>query len=217
MRAALGPAMRPASAVFALISCAVAWKAASGAEPDQLSIANLRAKYPEAVVEKLLEKRSVVLPRGDDDFEGFRALVIFDAPPAQVMRLLSQGTRQAEYRPELREVRAVGRHEGRSIEQHRLRIAFINVVYRVSTHVDFEKFRIAWELDARYDNDVERVEGYWEIAALTDGRSLGHFATIVDVGPAVPNFLEYVLTARLLPDSIENMRRWVDSKGRYRP
>ena len=133
------------------------------------------------------------------------------------MRLLSQSARQAEYRSELREVLPLDRHEGRNIEQHRLRIAFVNVIYRVSTRVDFEQARIVWNLDDRYDNDVERIEGHWQIETLPHDRSLGHFATVVDVGAALPDFLENAITARLLPETIENIRRWVDSDGRYRP
>lgn len=190
--------------------------AGSAAKSDLVSIPELHAKHPERLVEALLQEGSVVLPR-QGDIEGFRALVVFDQPPGRVMRLLSQSARQAEYRPELREVEPLDRHEGRNIEQHRLRIVFVNVVYRVSTHVDFERFRIVWNLDDRYDNDVERIEGYWQIDELADGRSLGHFATVVDVGAALPDFLENAITARLLPETIENIRRWVDSDGRYRP
>ena len=101
--------------------------------------------------------------------------------------------------------------------QHRLRIAFVNIVYRVRTHVDFGQSRIVWNLDDRYDNDVERIEGHWQIDELADGRSLGQFATVVDVGAALPDFLENAITARLLPETIENIRRWVDSEGRHRP
>ena len=209
--------MRPASVALASISSAVLMNIASTAKADVVTIAMLRTRYSEQIVETLFEERRVVLPRGDDNFEGFRALVVFDEPPGRVMRLLSQSARQAEYRPELREVELVGRHEGRNIEQHRLRIAFINIVYRVSTRVDFEQSRIVWKLDDRYDNGVARIEGYWKIDELADGRSLGHFATIVDVGAALPDFLEHAITAKLLPSTLENTRRWVDSNGRYRP
>ena len=209
--------MRPASFALALLSCMVAWRALAGGEAPRLGIQELRASHPKEVVDRLLEAGSVVLPRGEGEFEGFRALVIFEAPPDQVMQMLSQSARQAEFRPELREVRALGGHAGRSIEQHRLRIAFINVVYRVRTHVDFQQYRISWELDSRHVNDLERVEGSWEITGMTGGGSLGRFASIVDVGVALPDFLEDRLTAKLMPSFIENMRRWVDSKGRYRP
>lgn len=209
--------MRAASVSLALITSAVLMNPASIAKADVVTIAELRSRYPENIVAALLEEKGVVLPRGDDHTEGFRALVVFDEPPGHVMRLLSQSARQTEYRPELREIELVGRHEGRSIEQHRLRIAFVNIVYRVSTRVDFERSRIAWNLDDRYDNGVTRIEGYWKIDELADGRSLGHFATIVDVGAALPDFLENAITAKLLPSTLENTRRWVDSNGRYRP
>jgi len=209
--------MRPPDVALALISGALLVNVASVARSDRATVPDLYSKHPEDVVDELLEEGSVVLPQGDDDFEGFRALLIFKQPPARVMQLLSQSARQAEYRPELREVQTIGRNVAGTTEQHRLRIAFVDVVYRVHTRTDFAQSRIAWALDPHYDNAVERIEGSWKVDELSDGRSLGHFSTIVDVGAALPDFLENAIAAKLLPSTIENIRRWVDSDGRYRP
>ena len=52
---------------------------------------------------------------------------------------------------------------------------------------------------------------------MEDGRTLGRSGTSVDVGSAVPAFLQDWLTRKKLPQTMERVRLWVDSGGTYRP
>jgi hypothetical protein len=146
-----------------------------------------------------------------------RGYVLFEAPRPEVMRLLSQSARQQEYRPELRRLRTIRRTEGESIDEHRMVILFVKITYRLRQRVDFEAHRIAWDLDPEFDTPIRAIEGSWELYEMADGGTLGSFATRVDVGPALPAFLQEYATRKSVPRTLERTRRWVDSHAAWRP
>ena len=43
------------------------------------------------------------------------------------------------------------------------------------------------------------------------------FGSRIDVGPALPAFLQDMATRSKLPEAMQNVRRWVDSGGTWRP
>ena len=127
--------------------------------------------------------------------------------------LLAQTSRQNEYRPELEAIETLESREDGSIDEQRLRIMFIDIRYHLRNRVDPLKRRIHWELAPGFENDLERVEGSWELYALEDERTLGVFSTIVELGSAMPSFLQDYVTRKNLPGTLERCRRWVDGNG----
>ena len=98
-----------------------------------------------------------------------------------------------------------------------MKIMFMAIDYRLRTHFDWEGARIWWELDPAFDNHLESVEGFWELFDLDGQRTLGRFGTRVSVGPALPEWLQDYATRKNLPQTMEHVRRWIDSGGTYRP
>ena len=72
-------------------------------------------------------------------------------------------------------------------------------------------------LDPRFPNDVRFLEGYWELQAVDAEHTMGRTGTQVDVGQAMPAFLQDAATRNNLHDTLDRCRRWIDSDGRYRP
>ena len=93
----------------------------------------------------------------------------------------------------------------------------LEIDYRVRTHYDYERSRIDWKLDPNFDNDLQDIEGYWELYELDENRTLGKFGTRVSVGQAMPIWLQDYATRKNVPQTMDRMRRWVDSDGTYRP
>jgi len=153
----------------------------------------------------------------DGDGTLMTALVVFEQPRSRAMRLLSQTARQGEYRPELKRVETVERGDQMVVDEHQMKIMFMQIDYRVRTHYDFERSRISWKLDPDFENDLEEIEGSWELYEMDENRTLGRFGTKVSVGKAMPIWLQNYATRRNLPQMMERMRRWVDSDGTYRP
>lgn len=146
------------------------------------------------------------------------ALVLFDQPRARVTGLLREAERQTEYRPELVAVRTVTARDGQRVDEQRIRILFHELVYRVRYRED-SSGRLSWDLDQGFENDLARMRGFWEFYEFEadPGRTLGRFGSDVDVGRAVPRFVQKGLGRKTVFRYVENLRRWIDSDGTWRP
>jgi hypothetical protein len=174
-------------------------------------------QYPSDVVQRLHEKKLVLLPsaHGQSDYVG--ALVLFEQPRQKALKLLSQTARQIEYIPEIDSIESVRRSGSMSVDKHCLRIMFIRIDYRILTRFDAKSARIWWDLDPDYDNDLHLLKGFWELYEMDAERTLGHFGTRVEVGPILPAYFQEIATRRQVPRIMERVRYWVDSDGSYRP
>ena len=187
-------------------------------------ISKLLAAQPPVITERLESDGLVVLVTADDP--GTRSskrssvvigFVLFDPDPAETYRLLSQTARQIEYRTELKGIDTLGWTDSGPVDQHRIRILFQRYTYHLQYHLDPEARSVRWELDDDYENDLSRVDGGWELFEMRGGHTLGRFTTSIEVGAGVPRFLQNYFTRKNLPSTLGNCRRWVNSKGRYRP
>jgi hypothetical protein len=165
---------------------------------------------PEAVVETLLQEKLSLL---DEPGELVRAYVLFDQPLDRVWELLTQTGRQAEFRSEIEKLVTVAELPDGHVDEHQIRILFVDMSYRLRYRFDPEHWRILWQLDPGSMNRMRRVEGYWELYEMDAEHTLGRFATLVDVGDALPSFVEEAVTRKTLPRTLENCRRWVNSQG----
>jgi hypothetical protein len=177
----------------------------------------LIADLPPELASRLVEKGWILLQEIDQEQASFTggyllAYVIFDRPRPEVFRLLQQTERQPEYRPELRSVIRVKELPDGRVDEHRIKIMLMNIVYRLRFRIDRPASRIYWELDPTFDNDLERAEGFWELDDFDKGRTLARFGNVVDVGPALPSSLQDMITRRKLPATIEAVREWVGSQ-----
>ena len=69
-----------------------------------------------------------------------------DMPPQQVLSLLAQTGRQREYRPDLRSIESIEHTRVAAVDQHRMRVLFINVEYRVRYQFDYEHGQMTWRM-----------------------------------------------------------------------
>jgi hypothetical protein len=169
-----------------------------------------------------LEERRVLLRTPPQTANGSRtgraeALVLFEQPRDRVLELLAAPARQAEYRPELKRLEVVAHANGVDVVEHEVRFMLTRLRYWTRQTVDREAGRIWWTLDPERRSELAALDGLWELQALDERRTLGRFTTRIDVGPALPAFLQDYATRRRLPEAMELVRRWVDSGGRWRP
>ena len=98
-----------------------------------------------------------------------------------------------------------------------MRIMFFDLTYRIRYQIDFDIGLISWKLDPDFENSLQALEGFWELYQLDDQRTLARFGTALEAAPALPAFLQDMVTRSKLPNSIEHCRKWVNSDGTYRP
>jgi hypothetical protein len=204
--------LRPAWLVVALLGLALL-----GARP---SAEDVLAGEPPALVEQLLGEGTVLLDDAGEGTESFVvAYVVFERSLEDVLDLLRQAERQTEYRPELRAVRTVADLPDGRVDEHRLRILFKNLTYRLRYREEDGGAHLSWSLDEGYENDIRRLDGFWDLYTFdrSAARTLGRFGSNVDVGAGVPRFIQEGMSRKTVVRYIENCRRWVDSDGRWRP
>jgi hypothetical protein len=189
-----------------------------------VSAASPRAKdvlvdYSEAIRTSLLSKGIVMLPSaGPGHPEGsIAALVLFEKPRERTYRMLSQAERQGEYQSDVSEVVHIERFEGGQVDEHRIKMMFVKIAYRLKFALDPSSRRILWGLDDRFDNGVEHISGSWELWQHGETQTLGRFATLVRVGKGLPSWLEESVSRTRVPVTVESAREWVNSDGRWRP
>lgn len=144
------------------------------------------------------------------------AYVLFDKPRARAMELVTDPTRQTEWRPGIEDVRVVERSPPNRVDEVRMKVLFRELVYRVAYHRDPATERISWTLDPTFDNSLTTFEGFWEFYPMADDRTLGRFGTRVDAGAAIPAFMQRNLTRRSVVETMGNCLRWVNSDGTWR-
>ena len=160
----------------------------------------------------LLDETDGAGPHGTE-----RALVLFQQPRAEVLRLLTSTPRQKEYRPELSRLEVVEATDEGDVVEYRVSFMLTTLRYRARHGWDFASGRVWWSLDPSFHNDMRVLDGLWELRALDPQRTLGRFSTRIDLGPALPAFLQDYATRKQLPASMDAVRRWVDSLGSWRP
>lgn len=208
--------MKPAGRAAWLLVL-LAWPTAAVAEDSPAE--RVLAEQPRELVSRLRDEGVVVLEdvANPHAHEFVIAYVSFQRPRREVVDLMVQSQRQTEYRPELREVKLIEESGHQRVDEYRMKIMFTSLVYRVRYQRDPETDRIDWSLDPEFDNDLRRLDGFWEFFAWGDGRTLGRFGSIVDVGPAVPRFIQNGMARRTVVRTVANVRHWIDSGGRWRP
>ena len=174
--------------------------------PPQGQLAELEREHV-----KLQEEKSDPAARG-----AARALVLFERPLAEVVRLLKATMRQKEYRPELARLDMIESKDHSDVAEYRLRFMLTSLRYRAHIAWD-DQGHIWWTLDPTFDNDMKVLDGLWELRELDANRTLGRFTTRIDLGPALPEFLQEYATRKKLPESMDAVRQWVDSGGSWRP
>ena len=146
-----------------------------------------------------------------------RAFVLFSKPRSRVLQLLLQTDRQTEYRHELAKLQTVERFENGLVMENEMRMMLRPIRFWLRYQWDVDAGRISWSLDPRFPNDVRQVEGFWELQELDAEHTMARTGTQVDVGTAIPAFLQEAATRNNLGDTLDRCRRWIDSDGRERP
>ncbi len=193
----------------------VLWACAAGAAPAQPAGLAVIGGQPARLLAQL-ERDGIVLLQ-EAEAGRTTALVIFRQPLPDVMRLLVQIERQSEFRPEIDRIRPVLQSETANLSEYHMKIMLMRIRYHAHYQWNRAERRIWWSLNPGYPNDLALLEGSWELFELDDERTLGRFATRIDVGAALPAFLQDYATRKKLPEAMDNTRRWVDSDGAHRP
>ena len=176
----------------------------------------LRAISPD-LLPRLARERFLMLPSDAVAPDLVQGLVVFSQPYALVWRLLAQTERQREYRSELAELTNVEHFANGVVDRHRIRVLFVGLTYHLRYQLDPSAWHIEWSLAPNYENGMQQISGSWDLFDLGGDRTLGRLGSTVRVGSALPRSFQDAVTRKNLPETLDSIRRWVDSGGTWRP
>ena len=150
--------------------------------------------------------------KGEEDQKRFiYAAMIFDQPIEQVWKLHIDVDKQYRYLPDLVASPLVDKER---CDFH-VKIMMINIYYRVKYNFDKENYKFSWSLDPSYDNDMKRVDGFWELYKIDDKRTLGRYGTNIEVTSLIPEFIMDKLTRSNLPTTMDGCYKYIQSGGKW--
>jgi hypothetical protein len=171
-------------------------------------------------ISNLEQGKIVVLKQDSGEGKNKKSLIqaslLFDQPIDRVWALLKQTDRQKDYLPHLKEAKIVEANNDGNITDFMLKIMFFNIRYRVDHKFENDRYRLTWHLDPNYKNDLKELYGYYQLYKVDDTHTLARYGSKVDIGLLVPAFIEDTLTRKDLPTALGNVKKWVDSDGKFK-
>jgi ribosome-associated toxin RatA of RatAB toxin-antitoxin module len=166
-----------------------------------------------------LERGEVVVDHARaDDEKGpggriARAWALIPHRASALWQVLTAFESWPSFLPNLRKTEVLRREGNRVWLRNQIRILWVDVQSAPIYVLHPRQGRITWRLDPDREQDLERVEGAWQIVPLESGDAcLVEYRVFVDAGRGVPRFVEQMLTQRSLPDVLRNLRREVEAR-----
>jgi hypothetical protein len=144
-----------------------------------------------------------------------QAAMILNQPIDQAWALFHDTQRQEQYLPRLYKVTTVEDHPTWNKEDFFVKLSFINLSYRVQHNFEPEKYYFYWTLDPGYKNDLKHLEGYWKLFKIDDKHTLARYGTIVNTSDLIPRSIQEFLTKQDLPESMDAVKKYIDSNGTF--
>jgi len=176
----------------------------TGLTPEEVS----KVKAGEIVILKEMGNE------GADKTAFIRAVLFFRQPVEKTWALITKSERQIEYLDHIDETKSIVSDSTGNITEFHLSFGFIKVKYRVK-HKYGLNHNMTWDLDPAFKNDVKELKGYWQFFRLDDNNCLARYGTRVKASPLIPTFVEEYMTKRDLPKALGNVKKWIESEGKF--
>lgn len=140
-----------------------------------------------------------------------RARALLPHPASAVWGVLTAFESWPRFLPNLEKTEVLRREGNRVWLRNQISVLWVDVQTAPIYELYPRQGRITWRLDPTREQELERVEGAWQITPLgsRDG-CLVEYQALVDAGRGIPRFVEEMLTRRSLPDVLRNLRREVE-------
>ena len=142
------------------------------------------------------------------------AAIVFDKSPEEVFNILYHTEDQVKYLKEIKRIRMIRKEMAEDNLEFLLKVAWIDIVYRVRHYFDKEHYHIHWELDEHFDNDLNDLAGFWDLYPHTEGKTLVRYGSHVSI-KNVPAFIESMFKKNGIKKSLERVRAWVNQCKDY--
>lgn len=131
---------------------------------------------------------------------------IVDAPVEDVWNIITDFNSFGEFMPNTIFYKPVGWKDGRLFVDCRIKVALMTLDYQLSYIIDENSHTTYWFY---VKGPIRDTQGYFRVEPYEKGRSLVTYTTTVEVGAAVPGFIEKALSKSTFPKIFESLRKRV--------
>ena len=157
------------------------------------------------------------LARGESISGMIEAAVIFNQNIDKVWELIvDQVADQKRFLPYLEKSDLSAKKGNHYIVDFRLTIVGVGIDYRVDHIGEKDKYYFHWDLDPNYPNKLKTLKGFWRFYWIDETHTLARYGTWVEIGIGIPNFVQEFLIKRDLPQSLNNVKTYINSGGTWR-
>lgn len=208
-------------ACLALLLCAFAgWSDTGAFAPVEESIAAVEKEItPErrAALDagEILRVEVAGEEEGDDQRASGIVMLVINRPAEEAFARIRDVSDQHEYMPRVESIVTYGDSDNPQGQKQTLKVAMRTVVYHILVQRDDEKNFLTWHLDASQENDIAATTGYWYFMPWGEGKCLAVYHVFADTGMRVPKWLANWLMNRDMPGVAENLKKRVESDGKW--
>lgn len=204
---------------IALICAAVVFGAAPPGAPTDKHPEAYKGLTPDGIA-KIKKGEILILKNieaGASPSGMIEAAIIFNQPIDKVWELLvTKCDEQNKFLPYLEKSTLLKKEGNHMFIDFYLKIMNVGMDYRVDHIIEKDKYYFHWALDPSYKNKLKTLKGYWRFYYIDDTHTLARYGTWFEIGIGVPEFVQSFLIKRDLPESLNNVKKFVDSGGKWR-
>lgn len=129
---------------------------------------------------------------------------VIDASVEEVWNIITDFDSFGEFMPNTIYYKPAGWKDGKLYVDCRIKVALMTMDYQLSYIIDKEKHTTYWFY---VRGPIRDSQGYFRVEPYDKGRSLVTYTTTLDVGKAVPGFIEKALGKSTFPQIFESLRK----------
>ncbi|MEA2101203.1 MAG: SRPBCC family protein [Thermodesulfobacteriota bacterium] len=175
-----------------IVLCGAETWAARGSSDEQKIEALEKGEILTEIKQHPLTK--VYLPTG-------QALV--EASVQEIWWIITDFDSFGKFLPHTEYYRPVGWEKDRLLVDCKVKVAFMGFKYRLAYNISEQDHTSYWSY---VSGPIHDAQGYWRVEPYDDTRVLVTYTTTMDVGRAMPGFIEKILAKSTFPDIFNSLR-----------
>ena len=171
----------------------------------------------------LLAGESLCLPSieeptagGDPKFTA-AAFIVINAPVEKCFTMFLDFEKQYLYLPKIKTSKILSRSGNRVVIYKELDYPILDLKYTHLLTIDPKAHRVDFITDPKGANSVKLSAGFFQFESIDDARTLFTYRmTQLDPGIEIPRFIQEYMVSRDLPQVTVNIKKYIESGGKWR-
>lgn len=143
------------------------------------------------------------------------AAIVFNQPLEETWQLISRTEDQIKYLSNIDDLKIIRKGGSSDNIQFTVSAGPFSKTYRVIHRFSPEKKGFEWGLDPSFDNDLQKLTGFWRFYSFGERKTLARYGSNVAIR-GVPTWVESLFKKKGIAQALEQVKKYVDSGGTWR-